>query len=248
MDNQLIFQTTSSSVNQLFPVSNGNHNLTIQFFNGTWIKQSENFTVGTPPPPLNPLGVCPSPGSPGVNFCLPFSPLTFLNAPFQVIAAGTGASGKVFLMELWADGKKVSEVLGNRFSAPVTLASGTHQLTAVELDTNGAFVKSNPLSVTVQGFSNDPCSPPGSPGVNVCVPFQGACHTSPWTTVVAEGTGASGTVSRMELWIDGHKVGDFPGSEIRTNLYVNGFSVMTIVEVDSNGNFIKSVPITVQAC
>jgi hypothetical protein len=252
IDGVLQFQTTSlhssfSAVLLTLPVGNGPHNLTVQFFNGAWIKGSETFTVGIAPPPVGPLGVCPAPQSPGVNVCLPTNP-TVINSPFQVIAAGTGASGKVFLMELWADGSKISEVLGSRFSAPVTLSSGTHQLTAVELDSAGAFVKSAPFDVDVLNMSNDVCSPPGSPGVNVCVPFQGSCHTAGWTTVIAAGTGASGTVSRMELWIDGVKIGDFPGNEIRTNLLVNDFSVMTIVEVDSNGAFIKSVPITVQSC
>jgi hypothetical protein len=52
----------------------------------------------------------------------------------------------------------------------------------------------------------------------------------------------------MKLWVNGNKIGDFPGNEVRTNLFIDGFSVMTFVEVDSNGNFTKSAPITVQAC
>lgn len=151
-------------------------------------------------------------------------------------------------MEVWADGSMVSQVLGNRLSAPVTLSSGIHQLTVVALDSQGAYIKSTPFYIDVLNPTLDPCSAPGTPGVNVCVPVGNSCHTEGWTTIVAAGSGASGTVSRMELWINGHKVGDFPGSEIRTNLDVPDSSVMTVIEVDSAGAYIRSAPITLRTC
>jgi len=51
----------------------------------------------------------------------------------------------------------------------------------------------------------------------------------------------------MELWINGVKVANFPGNHINTNLSIGSFGTysveITVVEVDSNGNYIKSAPI-----
>jgi hypothetical protein len=44
-DSVLQFQTTAGSVNTSIAAGNGSHNLTVQFYNGAWIKQSETFTV-----------------------------------------------------------------------------------------------------------------------------------------------------------------------------------------------------------
>jgi hypothetical protein len=89
---------------------------------------------------------------------------------------------------------------------------------------------------------------PGGPGVNVCAPIRGSCHTSAWVTVLAAAKGNSGTVSRMELWVNGGKVANFPGDRINTNLFLQDFSTVTIYEVDSKGGSIKSAPIVVQSC
>jgi hypothetical protein len=45
LDNNLVFQTTTSSVNTQVTAAIGTHNLVVQFYNGAWIKASENITV-----------------------------------------------------------------------------------------------------------------------------------------------------------------------------------------------------------
>jgi hypothetical protein len=47
IDSVLKYQTTSRNVNASLAVAKGTHNLTVQFYNGAWIKRSENFTVGS---------------------------------------------------------------------------------------------------------------------------------------------------------------------------------------------------------
>ena len=65
------------------------------------------------------------------------------------------------------------------------------------------------------------------------VPFTGA------------GTGASGSVNHLELWVDGNKIGDFPGSTMSASVpLANGSHTATLVEVDSSSNFLKSTPVT----
>jgi hypothetical protein len=185
---------------------------------------------------------CQAPSQEGINICQPgvgsFAPE--IPSPFQVIAAATSGRGQVQFMELWADGKKVAQADGTPFDEPVTLGAGTHELTVIEHDTTGAEVKSAfPVDV-VEGRGDQDCSPPGSPGVNVCAPSPGSCNTEPWVQVLAAGKGKSGTVSRMELWFEGAKIANFSGDKINTNFIMLGIGTITIYEVDSKGNSLSS--------
>ncbi len=192
-------------------------------------------------------GGCPAPSQEGVKICAPFQN-SFINGPFQVIASGTSGRGQVTLMELWADGKKVTQTNGSPFDSPVTLPVGTHELTVIEVSTTGASAKSAPLKVTVENNSGETCPLPPGPGVNVCEPMRGSCHTTAWVTVLAAAKGQSGTVSRMELWVNGGKIANFPGNRINTHLFIQDFNTVTIYEVDGKGGFIKSAPIVLQSC
>ena len=190
---------------------------------------------------------CPAPSREGVNICLPYMNSS-IGAPFQLIASGTSGRGQVVTMELWADGKKVTQTDRPPFDEPITLPEGTHTLTVIEVSTTGASVKSAPLTVTVENRGDQSCSLPGGPGVKVCQPVQGTCHTAPWVQVLAAAKGQSGTVSRMELWVNGGKIANFPGNHINTNLVIQDFSTVTIYEVDSKGGYIKAPSIVVQSC
>jgi len=54
------------------------------------------------------------------------------------------------------------------------------------------------------------CAPPGSPGVNVCSPLNNSRVNSP---VLAWAAGAvTGTIARMEVWVDGVKKYSINGS------------------------------------
>lgn len=194
-------------------------------------------------------GGCLAPSHAGVNVCAP-SPMILdsVNTPFQVTAAATSGIGPVETMEVWADGKKVTEVSGSSFNAPITLDTGTHSLTVKAIDSTGAYIDSSPISLTVNTSDDVHCSPPGSAGVNVCQPQANSCQTSTYVTVVAAGKAHSGKVSRMELWANGTDLANFPGDTINTNLFIEGYDYVTIYEVDSHGNIIKSTPIQVQPC
>lgn len=189
---------------------------------------------------LPPYGGCLAPSTEGINICEPAegkTPFTWeTGSPFQVIAAGTSGRGQVTRMELWADGKKVTQTEGTPFDEPVSLSLGTHQLTVIELNSLGGYVKSTPFDVSVmQDNSSTTCDPPSSPGVNVCSPAPGGCNTQPWVDFSAAGKGNSGKVDRMELWIDGGKIANFPGDKINTSL-IMVFGTVTIYEVDSKGD------------
>lgn len=99
------------------------------------------------------------------------------------------------------------------------------------------------LGNNVTGFgliSGGSCAPPSSPGAKVCAPTQGSAYNSP-VAVSASGTGASGTVNHMELWIDGNKIGDYFSNQVNTTVSLaTGSHALTAVEVDSTGAYLKS--------
>jgi len=47
----------------------------------------------------------------------------------------------------------------------------------------------------------------------------------------------------MELWIGGTKFANFPGTRINTNWTNLDFESITVVEVDSNGNYLKATEV-----
>lgn len=183
---------------------------------------------------------CDAPSSPGVNVCSPTSGET-VTSPVTFIASGTGASGTVNHLELWIDGTKIGNYDGSTMEASVAEPDGSHTATIIEVDSDGNYVKSAPVTYTVATGS---CSAPSSPGVHVCSPAAGETVTSP-VTFSASGTGASGTVNHLELWIDGAKIGNYDGSTMDTKVSEpDGSHTATVIEVDSDGNYVKSTPVT----
>ncbi len=94
-------------------------------------------------------GSCSPPNAPGVNFCAPSAGQTY-SSPVHFSAAGTGANPPVNHMELWIDGDKINDYPGNTMDANVSLGTGSHGATAVEVDSHGAYIKSSVVTFTVQ--------------------------------------------------------------------------------------------------
>jgi hypothetical protein len=103
-------------------------------------------------------------------------------------------------------------------------------------------------SLVVMGLlPNGSCPPPSAPGVNVCAPVAGGTYSSP-VAVTAAGLPANGTLVRMELWVDGKKIGNYTNGQVQTSVPLpTGSHTVTVVEVDSTGGSLKqAVPILVQ--
>ena len=184
--------------------------------------------------------VCSVPSAPGVHLCSPAAGQA-INSPVNIVAAGTGASGSVNHLELWVDSQKIGNYSGATMNANVTLASGSHTATVVEVDSKGGYLKSTPTTFVV-GVGG--CAAPGSPGVHVCSPAAGQTVGSQ-VNVIASGTGASGAVDHLELWVDGRKIGNYTGWTMNTTgTFSSGSHTATVVEVDSKGAYAKSAPVT----
>ena len=185
---------------------------------------------------------CSAPSSVGVNVCSPTAGGT-VGSPVNVVAAGTGASGSVNHLELWIDGQKIGNYPGASMNTSVTLANGAHSATVVEVDSQFHYVKSSPVNFTVaQGGGGGSCQAPSSPGAVLCTPAAGSTELSP-VQFTGAGTGASGSVNHLELWIDGNKIGNYQGSMLNTQVPLPvGTHNATLVEVDSQFHYIKSTP------
>ena len=107
-------------------------------------------------------------------------------------------------LELWVDGNKVSEEhnVWDKYGwldYANTYAVGTHRADFYSAGYDNAL-QHKQITFTVGGST---CSPPSSPGLNVCSPTDGSTVSSPVHTL-ASGT-VTGTVLRMEVWVDGVK-------------------------------------------
>ncbi|HLH06481.1 MAG TPA: alkaline phosphatase family protein [Terriglobales bacterium] len=181
---------------------------------------------------------CTPPSSPGAVLCTPSAGRTY-GSPVLFTGAGTAKSGSVNHLELWVDGKKVNDYSGAVLNTSTVLASGTHTATLVEVEPNWSYIKSAPVTFTVGG-----CTPPTSAGAKLCSPVAGQSYSSP-VAISGAGTVANGSVNHLELWLDGHKIGNYFSSTMTATVSSSsGTHTATLVAVDANGNYVKSTPAT----
>jgi hypothetical protein len=139
----------------------------------------------------------------GITLCAPTSTVA-AGSPvkFSIGAANQTAGRKV---EVWIDGKKMGEQLKHAFSyytfldASYNLAAGKHNVTVYSAGWDN-LLESLSFPLTVGGGT---CTPPSSPGLNVCSPINDSTDNSP-VLAWASGT-VTGTIARMEVWVDGVK-------------------------------------------
>jgi hypothetical protein len=183
----------------------------------------------------------------GISLCSPvhfsLTGFGFATSPVDFSAAAV-SYGQIRKMELWVDGKKLSEqysVWGNDafFHYTATLAPGRHLGTIFAVD----------IDATLQKLAFDfevgapSCDPPPTDGVRFC-------SLSSNTEVTAAAT-VSGTLARMELWSDGAK----EYTETATNYLAATLSLspgvhrLTVVAVNTDGEqWLQSVGLCVNGC
>jgi hypothetical protein len=131
-----------------------------------------------------------------------------------------------------ADGQTVTA----RFVVPLTYRSaGTHKFSVYAVNSQGAkLIKV--VTATVAGA----CSAPSTNGINVCSPVSGSTVHSP---VLANAAGKiSGTLTRMELWIDGAKRFTSTTNKLQTTVPLsNGTHKFNFYVLNTAGNKINKV-------
>ncbi|UWZ86436.1 FG-GAP-like repeat-containing protein [Occallatibacter riparius] len=183
-----------SYLNESLSLSSGTHNVTIYGtgWDNTLQKKSFSITVsgtGTG---------CAPPSSAGVRICTPANGST-VTSPTQVLASAD-LPGTLARMEVWVDGmKEYTETTSTQLSTMLSLSAGYHRFDVYAVNTAGAKYESTSYA-TVSGGS---C--PADPGydVHICTPISGSTVSSP---VQVQATAhITGTLARMEVWVDGVK-------------------------------------------
>jgi hypothetical protein len=153
----------------------------------------------------------------GITLCAPTSTVA-AGSPVQFsIGAANQTQGRK--LELWIDGKKMGEELKHAFScysfldASEPLSNGTHIVTVYSAGWDN-LLESLTFPLTVGDSS---CAPPASAGLNVCSPINNSTDNSP---VLAWASGqVTGTIARMEVWVDGvKKYSTYGTNTLKTNI------------------------------
>ena len=108
--------------------------------------------------------------SPSVTICTPASGAT-VTSPVSVVAGTTDTAHAITTMKIYLDNVAVYTVHASQFSTSLTMANGTHHLTAQAWDSSGAVFKSSE-SITVSGTGPAPVSVSVSPHTITLTPGQ----------------------------------------------------------------------------
>ncbi|HSS98013.1 MAG TPA: Ig-like domain-containing protein [Terriglobales bacterium] len=110
---------------------------------------------------------CPTPSSPGINFCTP-APNTVLGLSYPVVASAKGNS-KITAMRLYVDGKAAQTQLNqNKLNQTLTFTEqGNHTISFVAWDSKGNVFKASRALRSSYTYSWYDCTPKGP---EVCWP------------------------------------------------------------------------------
>jgi hypothetical protein len=221
IDSVLQYQTTSSAINVSLPVASGNHNLTVQFYNGAWVKQSENFTVSS--------------GAPITVAISPTSAAVAAAATQQFTASVTGSSNTAvnWSVDGVSGGNSTVGTISatGLYSAPST--AGTHTVTATSQASSAASASAQ---VTVGG-GGGACSPASAPPtVTICAPAAGSTVVSP---VAISAVGNSSTpITKTLVYVDNVLQYQTSASSVNTSLSV-GAGAHNLTVQFYNGAWVK---------
>ena len=141
---------------------------------------------------------------PTVSITSPASGATFTApATITVTAAASDTDGGIARVDFLRDGAPFGSDTTNAYSATATnLAAGTYQLTAAATDSDGVTRTSSPVSVTVNGTTNQ------APTVSLTSPAAGSTFTAPASiNLAATASDADGTVARVEFYRGTTRIG-----------------------------------------
>jgi hypothetical protein len=173
----------------------GSHSITVYGTGWDNTLQQKSFTLNV----ASGSG-CAAPSSVGVHVCSPASGSTN-SSPLSVQAAST-VTGTIARMEVWVDGVKEYTSTTNMLNTSLTLATGSHRFDFYAVNTAGQKWETT-VYASISATVGAGCSAPSSAGVHVCSPVNGSTGSSP---VIAEAASTvTGTIDRMEVWVDGAK-------------------------------------------
>ena len=140
--------------------------------------------------------------------------------------------------QVWDNGVKLG-VYGTKIDVTYNLAPGTHTTTVLDLDSSYRDIHKSSVTYTVQPLDG---------GVQIISPTPNETFDTSTVHVVAHAS-ESVTVSQMQVWDNGVKLGRYLGTDV--NEYFNlapGSHTVTVTDLDSNYNLLhkSSVSYSVQ--
>jgi hypothetical protein len=139
----------------------------------------------------------------------------------------------VTTMQVYVDGIKLYQTSGNAVDTYLTLGSGSHYLVIQSWDSAGEYSKSSGITFTVSGSTT-------TSAVNITSPTPGSTVSAP-VAVKASST-MSGTVTAMQVYVDGNKLYQGTGSTVNTTLsnVSAGTHQLVVQSWNSAGQYLKS--------
>jgi hypothetical protein len=181
-------------------------------------------------------GSTPGGASNSVVISSPGSGATIAGAVHLIASASE--SQAVSQTQVWDNHVKLG-VYGTQIDATYNLAAGNHTTTVVDLDSSYHVLHQSSVNYTVQPLVN---------GLQIISPTSNQNMGISTVHVVAHAS-ESQTVSQMQVWDNGRKLGAYSGADVNQYFTVaSGSHTVTVLDLDSNNNVIhrSSVSYSVQ--
>jgi regulation of enolase protein 1 (concanavalin A-like superfamily) len=169
---------------------------------------------------------------PTVTITGPASGATFTApATITVTAAASDTDGAITRVDFYRGSQLIGSDTTDTYSATATsLPAGTYQLTAVATDSDGVTRTSSPVSVTVNGTTNQP------PTVSLTSPAASSTFTAPASiTLAATASDSDGSVTRVDFYRGSTLIGSdtsSPYSYNWTNVATGSYQLSAVARDD----------------
>jgi phosphatidylinositol-3-phosphatase len=142
------------------------------------------------------------------------------------LIASASESQRVSQTQVWDNGVKLG-VYGDQIDAVYSLSPGKHTTTVLDLDTSYRDIRKTSVTYTVEPLVN---------GLQILSPAPNQVINMTTVHVVAHAS-ESATVSQVQVWDNGVKLGRYAGTDV--NEYFNlapGSHTLTVIDLDRNYN------------
>jgi hypothetical protein len=174
--------------------------------------------------------------APSVSLTGPSGGSSFLrNATVSISANASDAEGSVSLVEFFVNGKKVGEDASSSFSFDWTATGLGNQIIAVSaIDDLGLTSAQQTVNITTT--NNLPSASISAPVANASF-FRGTS-----VSISANATDVDGSVSLVEFFVNGNKVGEYTSAPFAFNWTATGLGnqSLTVVATDNDGGIVRS--------
>ncbi len=173
--------------------------------------------------------------APVVNITTPANSATFTTGnTVNIQASASDVDGTVTNVAFLVDGNAVGNDATAPYSFNWTSVAGTHNLTAIATDDDGAMDTSNTVTILVKDSITGNNTPPV---VVITAPATGSILTTgDIVSIKANASDLDGFITLVEFYVNGSKIGQDATAPYATNwTSINGTFTLTAVATDDDG-------------